>query len=66
MIFLLPESAVSTDSGQVIICNCHLSVATELPCACACVNPGQILGHCLRTVVKYAYSCLSHYELPSG
>lgn len=29
-------------------------------------NPGQILGLCLGTIVKYAYRCLSHYELPSG
>lgn len=29
-------------------------------------NPGQILGLYLRTVMKYTYSCLSHYELPFG
>lgn len=28
-------------------------------------NPGQILDLYLRTVMKYTYSCLSHYELPS-
>lgn len=65
-LFCYLENAVSTGNGQVLICKRHLSVTAELPCACAFENPGQILGFCLRTVVKYAYSCLSHYDLSSG